>query len=148
MTWTLKILADRFSEREVIINNGSFEKQAPIIKDFVINHHRDKLSTWREVEYELNKRKESINKQDISETFIMTTNSSPIQFLNPTTNEVDLILPANPKEHTRYLIKNVNLQGRIINIKLNRNSAPLVILRNPDNVVKLYFDSVQYQLEI
>ena len=148
MSWTLKILADNFIERKILLNNGDFEKQSSITKDFVLNHHRDLLSTWREVEYELNKRKESINKQDLEDVLVLDSTSDSFQFINPLTEEVTVVLPKKPKEHTKYIIKNLNTSGRRILVKSDLAKEPIVILSNPDNVVKLYFDSVQYQLEI
>ena len=149
MSWTLKILADDFTNSKMIWNNSNFVKGSSNKKDYVINHHRDTLSTWREVGYVLNKRDSIINKQSISSTLILNSSSAPYQFLEPLKEEVLVYLPKVPKEHTTYIIKNTSkILYRSIIIMYPGQTKPVLKLESPDKLIKLYFDSIDYHIEI
>ena len=149
MSWTLKILADEFTNSKMVWNNNSFVKNSGSKKDYVINHHRDILSTWREVGYVLNKRNITIDKQSISNTLILNSTSAPYQFLEPLKEEVLVYLPKTPKEHTTYIIKNTSKTfNRSLIIMYPGESKPILKLKSPDKLIKLYFDSVDYHIQI
>lgn len=149
MSWTLKILADGFNNINLHWNGVNFIKEEGSTKDYVINHHRNSTSTWREVGYELNKRTIKTNTQTLTETFYLTSKDATYQFLEPLLEEVDVILPLKPKQHIKYLIKNTSLQkNKKINIRASIDKEPIVVLQAPNNIVQLYFDSVNYQIEI
>lgn len=149
MSWNLKILVDNITNKKLLWDGTIFNTVEQSTKDYVINHRRDFVSTWREVGYELNKREIEINRQNLEGVLILDATSSPYQFINPLREKVFLYLPEKPKAHTKYLIKNLsNEPNRKIIVGTKPGTQPLLTLSTPDNVATFYFDSINYQIQI
>lgn len=148
MTWIIKVLNRDYQKVNKVWNGISFDDTVLGTADFIINDFKFSQSTWREVEYTLVESEDFINRQQISSTFNMTTNSKRYQFLEPLIEEVEVILPSIPIYNQRYLIKNLSEINNKLIVKGSSTGDILFTLDSTDEVATLFHDGIDFHCQI
>lgn len=148
MTWIIKVLNRDYQKINKVWNGVSFDDTVLGTADFIINDFKFSESTWREVDYTLVETEDFINRQQVSTTFIMTTNSKRYQFLEPLVEEVEVILPSTPIYNQRYLIKNLSEINNKLIIKGSPSGNILFTLDSTDEVATLFHDGIDFHCQI
>lgn len=148
MTWVIKILNRDFEKVRATWNGSGWTEVTEGLADFMINDFQFSRSTWREVAYSAAEEPDLINKEDISTTKTLTSASPRYQFLNPLLEEVNVILPINPKFNERYIIKNNSEINNKLLIKETLTGPVLFTLDSLDEFATLFHDGIQFHITI
>lgn len=148
MTWVIKILNRDFEKVKATWNGSSWTEVNEGPADFMINDFQFSNSTWREVSYTVAEEPNLINREDVSSTKTLTQASPRYQLLTPLVEEVNVILPTNPRFNERYIIKNNSEINNKLLVKGTLTGPVLFTLDSQDEFATLFHDGIEWHISI
>lgn len=148
MTWVIKVLLRDVQKVEMNWNGTNFDATPTAIADFIVNDFQFSESTWREVNYSVVETETLIRRLETDSPVILNANSARFQFINPTIEEVIVVLPQTPKFNQRYILKNLSEINNKLLVKQTLTGPTLFTLDSLDEYANIFHDGVEYHISI
>lgn len=146
MTWSIKTVKLDIPTYTATWTGSAWNEVSEGTFDYVINFNRDFESTWRRVEY-VNVSRVGTNRENVSVERVLTGQDFRYQFLNPQTQDVDIILPNPAVPGVRYFIKNLTstIDKYKLHIKETSGGTDILVLDEVFTTAFFVWDGVEYQ---